>query len=284
MHTELFDEQGQSRGLYDERNKLNDLTGREWVFATRSVISKSYPPSYQFELRNQHGGQKPPELCADLIRTFTKKGERVLDPFMGVGGTLLGATLCGRHAVGIEIEPRWAETYREVCRLEGLPEQRALVGDCARVLAEMDETFDFVLTDVPFWNMDTAKRSNGKYKRAGQAVEEGRLRKALSPFNAEAPKTKDQWLDGIAIAMSECGRLLRPDGYAAVMIGDMYQDGRYHLLSASLVERMEAEGWTLKASLVWYDVSKQLHVYGYRYAFIPSLVHQNILILRNERR
>jgi len=62
-----------SNGIYDLRNKLNDLTGKEWKFATRSVISKHYPPNMQMKLRRQHGGQKPPELCADLIKIFTKK-------------------------------------------------------------------------------------------------------------------------------------------------------------------------------------------------------------------
>lgn len=58
--------------VYDPRNKLNDLTGAEWQFATKTVISKIYPSNLQHKLRSQHGGQKPPELCADLIKIFTK--------------------------------------------------------------------------------------------------------------------------------------------------------------------------------------------------------------------
>ena len=80
---------------YDERNKLNDLTGAEWQFATKTVISKIYPSNLQHKLRSEHGGQKPPELCSDLIKTFTKAGQTVLDPLAGVGGTLIGAALCG---------------------------------------------------------------------------------------------------------------------------------------------------------------------------------------------
>lgn len=81
------------RGIYDTRNQLNDLTGREWVFSTRSVWPiKTYPrTTFRHDLRAQHGGMKPPEFMADLIRIWTKTGGRVLDPFMGVGGTLLGA-------------------------------------------------------------------------------------------------------------------------------------------------------------------------------------------------
>ena len=87
---ELHDAEGNSRGWYSEANRVNDLTGREWVFWSRSVITKPYPPNLQHALRNRHGGQKPPELCADLVRAFSKQGQRVLDPFMGVGGVLLG--------------------------------------------------------------------------------------------------------------------------------------------------------------------------------------------------
>ena len=37
----------------------------------------------------------------------------------------------------------------------------------------------------------------------------------------------------------------------------------------------------LKANLIWYDVSKKLHLYGCQYAFIPSLIH---LVRRKEER
>ena len=110
-------------------NTLNDLTGAEWKFSTKSVINKPYPVNMQHKLRSQHGGQKPPQLCADLIQTFTKKGQKVLDPFGGVGGTLLGASLIGRRATGVELDPRWIEIYKEVTALENLEEQEFLQGD-----------------------------------------------------------------------------------------------------------------------------------------------------------
>jgi DNA modification methylase len=82
---ELFDQDGRSRGFYSGRNRLNELTGKEWVYWSKSVINRPYPPSLQHRLRSAHGGQKPPELCADLIRLFTKGGGRVLDPSPGWG-------------------------------------------------------------------------------------------------------------------------------------------------------------------------------------------------------
>src|SRR6056297_1942006 len=115
---ELFDKDGKSRGYFETRNRVNHLTGKEWLFSTKSVIPKNFPPSFQHQLRNKHGGQKPPELCQQIVETFTKEGELVLDPFAGVGGTLIGSTLCNREAFGIEINEKWANIYKKVCDLE----------------------------------------------------------------------------------------------------------------------------------------------------------------------
>jgi len=276
------------RGIYHKGNRLNDLTGKEWVFSTRSVINKAFPSSFQLKLRSQHGGQKPPELCADLIRTFTKTGQRVVDPFAGVGGTLLGASMVGRHATGIEINPRWVEIYRQVCGLEEMAEQDLRCGDSRAVLPGFEPgSFDFLLTDVPYWDMDRRRRSVGKFKRAGgEATERRRTKLTRFDSSQEEPQTtglegKTEWLDLMAGVFTAAHLTLKPKAYMAIFIGDMYHSGRYHPLSAYLSELLQDIGFTLKANLVWYDVSKKLNVYGYRYEFIPSMVHQNILILRN---
>jgi DNA modification methylase len=98
------------------RNTLNELSGEEWLYFTKSVWTTAYPSELGHAIRRQHGANKPPRLMARLIEFFTKSGELVLDPFAGVGGTLLGAAIARgpRRALGIELSPRWAEVYAEV--------------------------------------------------------------------------------------------------------------------------------------------------------------------------
>jgi DNA modification methylase len=278
--TELFDKQGNSRGFYSKKNRLNDLTGKEWQYWSKSVINKNYPVNFQHKLRNQHGGQKPPQLCADLIQIFTKKGMRVLDPFAGVGGTLLGASLCDRKAVGIEINKKWVDIYYQVCRLENLEPQDMRIGDSKELLKKEEKnSFDFILTDVPYWNMDKVARSNGKFKKAGQESTE-KIKSNLSRFNLEVSQTKDEWLKDMEDIFSLSRPLLKDGGYLAVFIGDMYRNGKYHFLSSNLADVIEKIGFTPKANLIWYDVSNKLQIYGYLYDFIPSMIHQNILIFK----
>ncbi len=258
-------------GAAVKRKRLNDLTGSEWKFWSRSVISKVYPPDLQHKLRREHGGQKPPRLCEDLIRVFSHEGDRVLDPLAGVGGTLIGASLAGRGALGIERNPRWVEIYREVCRLETLEEQECRTGEASQVLRSLEEaSFDFVLTDLPYWNMDSLSKTRGK--RAAESH--------LSRFGAPQDQSKESWLEEMTTILAGAVRLLRPRKYMAVFIGDMYRGEEFHMLGADVARAVTENGMVLKANLIWYDVSKSLHVYGYPAAFVPSLIHQNILIFR----
>jgi len=261
------------RGIYAKNNKLNDLTGREWKFSTKSVINKTYPLNLQHKLRKKHGGQKPPELCADLIKIFTKEEAIILDPLAGVGGTLLGASLCKRKAIGIEINHEWIEIYKQVCKLDNLEEQKTILGDCKIELKKFtDNFFDFILTDVPYWHMDKLEKTRSKRMKQSN----------LSCFNGSTIQTKDEWLNEMKTIFNECQRVLKDRKYLAIFIGDMYRENEYHMLSSELANIVKNPNLMLKANLIWYDVSKSLHVYGYPSTFIPSMIHQNILIFRKE--
>ena len=61
--------------------------------------------------RNRHGHPAPfpVELAARCIRLSTWPGELVIDPFAGIGSTLVAARQLGRRAVGVELSERYCE-------------------------------------------------------------------------------------------------------------------------------------------------------------------------------
>lgn len=62
-----------------------------------------------------HPTEKPVPLLRELIESSSCFGETVLDPFMGVGSTLVAATLEGRRSIGIEMDERYcAEAARRL--------------------------------------------------------------------------------------------------------------------------------------------------------------------------
>jgi len=268
------------KGGVDPRNPLNDLTGEQWLFFTRSVLSTAYPHELSHDLRKAHGANKPPQLMRQLIGFFTKSGERVLDPFAGVGGTLLGAALAGRKATGIELNGEWVDIYLEVCQREGLEEQEVVVGDALEVLRDLGGPYDMVATDPPY-NLNLERTMcDGKYANANRRTDYTTF--SEDPADLSNLDTYDEYLDAMQEVMTECRRLLRPKRYMVLIVRDAYQDGRYIMTHADLARRGEAAGLVLKGETIWYQAGTRLRPYGYPYAYVPNIAHQHILVLRRE--
>jgi len=60
-----------------------------------------------------HPNEKPIDLMEQLIRATTKKGDTVLDPFLGSGTTAIAALNTGRLFVGIEKEEKYCNIARQ---------------------------------------------------------------------------------------------------------------------------------------------------------------------------
>lgn len=56
---------------------------------------------------NEHPTQKPLDLMAWLVRTYSNPGDLILDPFMGSGSTGAAAIQEGRRFIGIELDEKY---------------------------------------------------------------------------------------------------------------------------------------------------------------------------------
>ena len=63
-----------------------------------------------------HPTVKPTALVADLLQDVTKRGDLVLDIFLGSGTTLIAAERSGRRFRGVDIDPAYVDVAIE--RLE----------------------------------------------------------------------------------------------------------------------------------------------------------------------
>lgn len=283
-------------------NGLNVLTGDEWLYFTKSLWTTAYPSEVGHEARKAHGANKPPRLMARLIEFFTKPGELVLDPFAGVGGTLLGAAMCRapRRALGFEIDQRWADVYSFVAaeeagrvladlgtadpggarRMHGT-DSRLVVGDALALLPGVEKaSVDFIATDPPYNPQLKLTMAGGK-----SAVDHANRRTdyaMVSSLDGDLANsaTYAEYLDRMELVFAELRRVLRDGRYACVIVRDAYQEGRYRFTGADLAARAERVGFVTKGDLIWYQAGTRLRPYGYPRSFVPNIVHQHILVLR----
>ena len=283
-------------------NTLNELSGEEWLYFTKSLWTTAYPSELGHAERKAHGANKPPRLMARLTEFFTKPGELVLDPFAGVGGTLLGAAMCRgrRRALGFEIDQRWADIYGFVAGREsghvltdlgsadpGGPRTfdatdcKLVVGDAMELLPGLaDASVDFVATDPPYNPQLRITMSGGKLAEEHANRRTDYAMVTADPRDLANSASYDEFLARMEAVFAELRRVLRDRRYAAVIVRDAYQDGHYRFTGADLAARAERVGFVTKGDLIWYQAGTRLRPYGYPRGFVPNIVHQHILILR----
>lgn len=291
------------------KNTLNDMGGDRFLYFTKSVLTTAYPTVYSHELRKQHGANKPPQLMAQLIEFFTKTGMPVLDPFAGVGGTLIGASIATpgpRKCVGIEISQQWTDIYSQVLQENpDLLPQTMIQGDCLEIMDRLrakqsvmaidgqevrtggeGKAFDFVVMDPPY-NIHLEQTMSGN---GGKKYAENHSNRR-SDYNMRSDKqhdlanlaSYDEYLDAMQQIFERCFHLLRPGRYMAVIVRNAYQNSEYIFTHVDLARRARSVGFVPKGEIIWYQAGTRLRPYGYPYSYVPNIAHQYIVISQRPR-
>jgi len=275
---------------YHVKNPLNDLSGAEWTFFLNSVINTRYSTSgedgFAHHIRKIHPSPKPPQLMENIIRFFTKENEYIFDYFMGVGGSLLGASLANRRAIGIDLDRKYIQAYKNATNELNLKEQTTIVGDSIKILKNPkkinnileNENVSLILIDPPYGDMMARKKT-------GEAIKNGKdasatpftsLPNDLGNMNWSTFRTK------FKKSVVNATKLLKNKGHIVVFIKDLQPKGNdLNLLHADLIHDLSSiDNILYLGTKIWADQGVNLYPYGYPYSFVSNQIHQYILIFK----
>ena len=267
-------------------NRLNDLTGAEWVYFLKSVEPTAYSTKgaegFAHKTRSVHPSPKPPQLMRQFVEFFTKEKGAVLDPFMGVGGVLLACSMCGRRAVGVDLSSAYVDTYHKAREELKLSKQKALVGDSANLLKLLPKRakFDLLLTDPPYGEMLSQKRHGQRKKDTGRAE--------ATPFTDSAHDlgnmSRADFLPALREIIEAGVQRLNPKGHVIVFAKDMQPSGKVHnmLHCAVTEELLKIPELSFRGYKIWHDKTAKLYPFGYPHAFVSNQLHQFALIFRKD--
>lgn len=276
---------------YQLNNTLNHLSGREWNIFSTSVFSTFYPTSgkesYAHDIRKIHPTPKPPQLMKEIIEFFTKENGLVFDYFMGVGGSLLGASLSGRKGIGIDLNNKYIEAYKKASKQLGLNICPTYCGDCLELLENQDimnklldnQLIDLVLLDPPYGNMMSKEKTGADIKVYGNIA---------TPFTNDSRDfgnvSREVFLEKLKTSVELVNPYIKKRGYIVIFIKDLQPSKKKtNLLHAEIISKLnEIKNINYKGLKIWADKSTKLFPYGYPFSFVANQIHQYILIFRKE--
>lgn len=270
------------------KKHLNDLSATEWVRESVSVwtqrgLGKGHPDTL---IEREHPAPFSFQDVARVIRFFTKKGDTVLDPFVGVGSTLKAAALEGRNGIGIELNPRYADLARTRLEKEvpfDLTEQsnqKVITGDARHLIAGLPSGIaSLVVTSPPYWNILHKVDHKARQERISQDLDHNYGDNVADLGNIPDYK---QFVQQLGAVFAQCRRVLKPYGHACVFVGDFRHKSRYYMLHADLAHALECYGFVTKGVFILHQSQKRVFPYGYPSSFVPNLHHQYIVVTRLE--
>lgn len=182
--------------------------------------------------KGDYRGNWAPQIPRNIILRYSKEEEVVLDQFVGSGVTLVETKLLKRRGIGIDINPKVLEIAKERIsfKRKNTIEPSLLKGD-ARDLKKLiaDNSIDLICTHPPYANII-------KYSED--------IKGDLSLFDI------DEYLEEMQKVADECLRVLKPNRYCAILIGDTRRKSHMIPLGFMVMQKFLDAGFILKETII----------------------------------
>lgn len=264
----------------EPRNRINDLTPREWIKFQKSWFVHNPPPREKGVLA--HPGKFPESMVQEFVEFFTKRGQLVLDPMVGTGSVAVAALRAGRRVIGLDLNPDYVGLAHERAQAEA--ERLGLNSDWyrlevvdARDLASLGlPTVDYCITSPPYWDMLHRKG----FETQRQRQERG-LPTVYSRDEADLGNIADyeRFLDETCRVYEALHALLRPGAYLTVVVKNVKKGGTMYPLAWDLGRRL-GQLYRLKDERIWLQDNVRLAPFGMFNAWVSNTHHHYCLIFQ----
>ncbi|MFH0766093.1 MAG: DNA methyltransferase [Calditrichota bacterium] len=252
-------------------NHLNCLTAKEWVKGQVAIWELFYEKR-DIRDKNIHPAVFPIALPRKCIELFTHQGELVIDPFVGIGSTLLAARDSGRNAVGFDLNSKFVEFARK--RLNDnssfdfiKSEQIAICCDSIDIPKYlMENLVSLCVTSPPYANMLNHQRLNKSMRSDLRKNEHFMSVQQYSdnPRDLGTMKIKE-YIDVLAEIYKGIRPLLKPKAHCVINVNDLWEDNHRYPTHSYIIEALENVGYELRNIIIWdkRNLVNKVGIFGY---------------------
>jgi len=255
-------------------NHISCVTAKEWVKGM-VIIQTFYYGGRDVRDKNVHPAVFPISLPAHFIKLLTHKGELVLDPFVGIGTTLVAAKDLGRNAVGFDLKEEYVETAKKrlaQTTLESDTRQIAIVDEARNIPAYWEEnTVSLCITSPPYANMLNRPRLNKSIR--GNLRDNGQYLKVQQYSNDKrdlGTMDHEEYADALMEIYSGILPLMRPRAHCIININDVWWENKRYLTHIYVIEALQKAGFEFRNTFIWdkRDLVNKVGIFGWPNNFI----------------
>lgn len=270
---------------------FNDLTPSEWALLSKNVLKEvdiynevwDDLSSPRNEYQKEHGAVFPIKLAERLIRMYSKEGDIVFDPFLGIGSTVVAAHNLNRNSIGIELNPKFFNIANIwIKEQDGLFSSttyyKTINDDCRNMLKYIkDNTVQLTVTSPPYANFiqRSLKDRATIHKTSVIKIENNSTVKQYSEAENDFGNLPyAEFIKQIKGVLRNNLVITKQGGYSAWVVKD-YRDTKnkipYVPFHSDLARAGEEVGWKYHDLIIWDQTGqRRLVLLGY-----PSVLYTN---------
>jgi DNA modification methylase len=231
----------------------------------------SFPERGNWATHNsKYRGNFAPQVARNLIEKYSSVNEYILDPMVGSGTTLIEAKLLNRNAIGFDINPNAVSITQKALDFDNQDtncKQIVKLGDARDITEIKDSSIDLIIFHPPYLNII-------EYSK-------GEIKEDLSNIS-----NVEKFFNEIEIIAKELYRVLKPNKYCAVLIGDTRKSQHYVPLSYFLFQRFIKSNFIIKEEIIKTQhnctYSKRWETSANNYGFY-LIMHEHLFIFRKPK-
>ncbi|MEO0075108.1 MAG: DNA methyltransferase [candidate division WOR-3 bacterium] len=238
-------------------NHINCLSAKEWIKNQVAIWELNYE---RRDIRDKeiHPAVFPIALPKRCIELFTHKGELVLDPFVGIGTTLIAARDLERNAVGFDLNQKYIDFAKirlaqSRISFNDTTKQILICDDAINIPQYLSEnTVSLVVTSPPYANMLNNQRKNKSY-RADLRINKFYnkvLQYSNNPRDLGTMKPKE-YAKELALIYKGILPLLKPKAHCIINVNDLWENNHRYPTHCYVIEEMEKVGYELRNVIIW---------------------------------
>jgi len=236
-------------------NHINCLNAKQWMKNQVAVWEFSYEKR-DVRDKNIHPAVFPIGLPARCIELFTHKGELVLDPFVGIGTTLVAARDLERNATGFDLSKKYINfTKKRLSQSNLFPttKQITICDDAINIPDYLDNNvIALSVTSPPYANMLNRPREN---KSLRGDLRNNQHYKKIQQYSKDPRDLGTMEPKRFAEALGEIYKRLlplhKPKAHCVINITDLWWENKRIPLHLYVIEALEKAGYELRNTIIW---------------------------------
>lgn len=240
-----------------EPNHINCLTAKEWM-KNQVAIWEFFYEKRDVRDKKIHPAVFPIGLPKKCIELFTHKGELILDPFVGIGTTLIAAQDTDRNAVGFDLSKKYIDYINDTRNSQlniniSDAKQLAIQDDANNIEKYLPKnSIALSVTSPPYANMLNRKRKNKSIR--------GNLRKnehfdSIQQYsnnpNDLGTMEPIKFSKELAKIYKKLLPLHREKAHCVINITDLWWENKRIPIHLYIIEEMQKVGYELRNTIIW---------------------------------